>query len=84
PVRPILKIDAHCLAEQQAAEAGAVDEQLALHQTAILQLHRADVAAAGIAMHGRDASLHAAYPIGLGAAAQEGCVQCRVKMIGIA
>ena len=83
PVRPILEPRFQRLLDQQAAKAGAVDEQIAFDQCAIVQRQRGDVAAFAIAPHLFDAAFMAGDTQFLGKIAQEQAVGSGIEVIGI-
>src|SRR5690606_28125268 len=83
PVAPVLVADAERLADQQGAEARAVDEQVALDALAAFELDRRDVAAFAVAMDADDATLMPPRAMRLGAAAQETGVESGVEVEGV-
>ena len=84
PARPVLPRLCHGVAEQQAAEAGAVDEQVAFDRVARVEAERADVAAHGILVHRHDPRFGPARAVRFSKAAQIGAEQRRIELIGIA
>jgi hypothetical protein len=83
PARPVLVRHAHGLAQQQAAKAGTVDEQVALDLGTRIEPERGDVAAGRIGAHGLDLAFDAAHPEALAEAAQEARVQAGVQVVSV-
>src|SRR5205085_6187418 len=83
PVAPIVELDTHRLAEEEGAEARAVDEQLALHPPVVVEPHRADVSGLRIALDVDDPPLDPLDPARFGVAAEELAVEAGVEMEGV-
>ena len=83
PVRPVLVGHLQRLADQQAAEARAVDEQVALQCGAGIQPDGLDAAALGVGLHADDPALDALHAEALAEAPQELRIQARVQVEGV-
>ena len=83
PVGPVLIAGLQRLLDQQAAEAGTVDEELALDGLPALQLDRADEAAFRILVNLDDLALLALHAAFLGEATQILGIEMRIEMEGV-
>ena len=83
PVPPVFVVHAQRLADQQAAKARAVDEEVAFDQLARLQANAGDEAALGILPHLLYHALAPRRPMFLGDAAQKLGVQRRIHVVGV-
>ena len=81
---PVLVAGLQGLLDQQAAEARAVDEQVAFDELAVFQHKCGDEACFGMLADVTDLALDAPEAVALGEAAQEARVQTRVELVGIA
>src|SRR5690349_21182538 len=80
PMGPVLVSGFQSLLDEQAAKAGAVDEQLAFYHPAVVQLHGFNKAVFGALSDVDDLPLDATDPGAFGVAAQESRVEPRVEM----
>ena len=83
PTLPALVPDLERGFDQQAAEAGAVDEEVSLHALAAFQLQRLDEAVLGTQPHIHDLTVDATYAALLGVVAQITAVQRGIEVIGV-
>ena len=83
PVRPVVVAGVERALDQQRAEAGAVEEQVARDPLPALERQRGDVAALAVQLDRRDLPLDPAYAVAFRHAAQEGGVERAVELIGV-
>ena len=83
PVRPVLEADAELLAEQQAAESRAVDEQVAAHAPVVLEPHGGDEPSLAILLDADDPALDPLGAVRFGILAKEAAVSRRVEVEGV-
>ncbi len=83
PARPIVAAHAQRLADQQASEAGAIQEQVAFHPRAVLQRQCGEETAFRIGLHLADAAFDARDAEAFAEAAQEARVQPGVQVVGV-
>jgi len=83
PLRPVLVFHAHRLAQQQRAEARAVDEQVALDARARIQHERGDVARGRVCVDARDLRFDALRAEVFGKAPQVAGVARGVQVVGV-
>src|SRR5690606_23166121 len=84
PVVPVDEAGLEGLLDQQAAETGAVDEQVALHHLAVLEHQGLDETVLRILAHLAALALAAIQAAALALAAHERRVQRRVEVVGVA
>jgi hypothetical protein len=82
-VIPVLESRLQRALDEQAAKAGAVDEEVALDDLALFELERFDESGGRVGAHLLDLALDAFHALGLGQPAQVTRVQGRVEVIGI-
>ena len=80
---PVIEAGVQRPFDQQGAEAGAVDEQVARDAALAIQMQGGDVAALAIQFDAGNAPFHPAGPVRFGPAAQEGGVKPGIELIGI-
>ena len=83
PVVPVLIAGFQRLLDQQAAEAGAIDEQVTFDHLAIVQHQRLDVATVGILAHFLDHALDPVDPVTLEFLAQEIDVERGIHVVRV-
>ncbi len=79
-MRPVLEADTQGLTNQQGAESGAVDEQVALNATAVVQFQRFDVGIGRAGEHVPNLAFHATHAKAFAELAQEARVATGVEM----
>ena len=83
PVVPVFVTGVQGLFDQQAAEAGAVDEQVAFHDLPILQHQRFDGPALRVLPDLMNLAFDAFQSVALGDTAQEARIQAGIEMVGV-
>ena len=82
-MRPVLEFDAELLPQQQAAEAGAVDEQVAANAPVVVEIDRCDVPGLAVLFGADDLALDPLNAEPFSVAPQEAAVCSRVEMVGV-
>ncbi|PAV67798.1 hypothetical protein WR25_02668 [Diploscapter pachys] len=83
PVRPVLPWHGQGLSQEQAAEAGAVHEQVCRELSSILQAHAGHRSVDQVVFDRGNAPFNPGHPAGFRAGAQERGIAARIEMIGI-
>src|SRR6185437_9509411 len=83
PMRPVLVAGVQGLLDQQPAETGAIEEQVALDAFAAFQYHRLDETVVAAQLHIDDRAFGTTHPQILRITTQQPPVQARVEMVGV-
>ena len=82
-MRPVLIPGVQCLLDEQASNAGAVDEQLAFDTATVLEHHGGNETVGFALLHADDLAFGAHEAVALSQGAQESGVQSGVEMVSV-